>query len=234
MNNHIILNLIICVVAVIFITVIGILIYNCICNYNKELNLDNKYADDKNYTIQEIPNFLTDEECDKIIELSNNKLVPSKIYTENEDLYSTDSRKSQQCWLEDDNDIIKNISERVKKQTNTVNNYQEILQVVNYPIGGFFTPHYDACDGDSTYCDRMNTKGGPRLWTILFYLNDNFEGGETVFPNINRVVKPKKGKAVIFKNINDNRIIIKQALHGGEPIKSGEKWIANKWIHIDN
>ena len=77
----------------------------------------------------------------------------------------------------------------------------------------------------------MNNKG-PRYLTVLFYLNDNFEGGETIFPKINKLVKPKKGKAIIFQNVDNNGVIITQALHGGEPVKNGEKWIANKWIKL--
>ena len=79
---------------------------------------------------------------------------------------------------------------------------------------------------------RVNGDNGPRLLTVLFYLNDDFEGGETIFPKINKVVKPQKGKAVIFRNVDNDGVIISQAVHGGEPVKNGEKWIANKWIRI--
>lgn len=217
-------------INIILLIILAVLVYHY--TYNKEMFVDGvKYADIPDYDIQEIPNFLTPEECNKIIELSNGKLFPSKVYSQNEDLLSNNSRISQQCWLTDDNPLIKDISERVKQVTNTIGQ-QEQLQVVNYPKGGFFSPHYDACEGDDSYCSRMNGSDGPRLLTVLFYLNDNFEGGETVFPRINKSVKPEKGKAVIFRNVDENGVIITQALHGGEPIKSGEKWIANKWIRI--
>lgn len=217
-------------INIILLIILAILVYNY--TYNKEMFVDGvKYTDMPNYDIKEIPNFLTHEECNKIIELSNGKLFPSKVYSQNEDLLSNDSRISQQCWLTDDNPLIKDISERVKQFTNTIGT-QEQLQVVNYPKGGFFSPHYDACEGNEGYCSRMNGSDGPRLLTVLIYLNDNFEGGETVFPKINKSVKPEKGKAVIFRNVDENGVIITQALHGGEPIKSGEKWIANKWIRI--
>jgi prolyl 4-hydroxylase len=217
-------------INIILLIILAILVYNY--TYNKEMFVDGvKYTDIPNYDIKEIPNFLTHEECNKVIELSNGKLFPSKVYSQNEDLLSNDSRISQQCWLTDDNPLIKDISERVKQFTNTIGK-QEQLQVVNYPKGGFFSPHYDACEGNEGYCSRMNGSDGPRLLTVLIYLNDNFEGGETVFPKINKSVKPEKGKAVIFRNVDENGVIITQALHGGEPIKSGEKWIANKWIRI--
>ena len=52
------------------------------------------------------------------------------------------------------------------------------------------------------------------------YLN-NLEGGETIFPKINKLVKPEKGKFVIFQNVDNNGDIITHYLHGGEPVKNG-------------
>jgi len=222
-------------ILIIIILIILILIYRCVCKYvynNIKLFSNNTfYIDKDDYDIIEIPNFLTNEECDKIIELSKENMVSSKVYSQNEDLYDIKSRISQQCWLNDNDPFIKNITDKVKLYTNTHNNYLEELQVVNYQPGGFFIPHYDACVGNKSECERMN-KEGPRYLTVLFYLNDNFEGGETIFPKINKLVKPKKGKAVIFQNVDNNGVIITQALHGGEPVKNGEKWIANKWIKL--
>jgi len=197
------------------------------CNKEKMIHVD-----EINYDIEEIPNFLTDEECDKIIEISKNKLVPSLVYTDNKDLYITENRKSRQCWFEDDKIFIKKLSDKIKDYTKTYDKYHEQFQVVNYEPGGFFIPHYDACDGDTTYCERMNKNNGPRHLTLMVYLNEDFEGGETAFPSINKLVKPEKGKAVLFKNVNYKGNIINQSFHGGEPVKSGEKWIINKWIHI--
>ena len=226
------LLLIIILIIILIISSILMTEHFSIHNISKLFSHDVNYINIENYDIQEISNFLTDEECNKIIELTNNKLTPSRIYSDKNDVYLTDSRISNQTWLDDSHPIIKQISDRVRQYTNIVHNHQEPLQVVNYPVGGFFRPHYDACEGSKEFCKRMDGKYGPRLFTVLFYLNDNFTGGETVFPKINKIVSPEKGKAVIFKNVDNNGIIIKQALHGGEPITSGEKWIANKWIRI--
>jgi|LakMenEpi03Aug12_release.lakeMendotaPanAssembly.Ray.scaffolds.fasta_scaffold88815_3 prolyl 4-hydroxylase len=224
------------IIAIIYIYIIYKLIKDkptCKSDKSKIQNEIKKYVDIDDYDVREIPNFISDEECDKIIKLTNGKLFPSRIYTDDKDVYSNDKRKSQQCWLDDNSDnLVKNISNKAKDCTNTPFKYQEEMQVVNYGEGGFFSTHYDACDGDVEYCKRMNGYNGPRLYTVLVYLNDNFEGGETIFPLINKSVKPEKGKAVVFKNVDDNGIIIRQALHGGEPVISGEKWILNKWIHL--
>ena len=190
------------------------------------------YLDMPDYEIMEIHNFLTDQECDQIIDLSRDQLIPSTVYDLEKNVYSVDTRKSQQCWLKDDIPIVKRLSNKIKDFTNTHSMFTEDLQVVNYNPGGFFNPHYDACEGDEAYCRRLN-QNGPRYLTVLIYLNDDFTGGETVFPAINKSVKPEKGKAVIFQNVDEYGVIIEQAVHAGAPVKSGNKWIANKWIHLN-
>ena len=190
------------------------------------------YADEPTYDIKEIPNFLTSEECDAIINTAKDQLLDSKVYNSDNDDVNPDTRISKQAWLYDSDAFIKGISEKVKNLTKTHDKYHEELQVVRYEKGGFFKPHYDACDGSQDFCKRMDGEHGPRYLTVLIYLNDVKEGGETVFPYLNKSVRPEKGKVVIFQNVNDNGIIIKQSFHGGEPVKEGEKWIANKWIKL--
>lgn len=186
------------------------------------------------YEVKEFPNFLTEEECDQIIALSKNKLFESRVYDGADDLYETQWRQSSQCWLHDTEELVDKISQKVKDITNSHHLPQEHLQVVNYKQGGFFSPHYDACQGTPEFCARMNGDEGPRYLTLLIYLNDGYEGGETVFPhhNVQKTVKPKKGKAVLFQSVDEDGEIIPEALHGGQPVKSGEKWIANKWIRL--
>jgi len=185
-----------------------------------------------NYSVQEIEHFLTHEECDKLIELASTRLEPSRVYTDNADLHDTENRKSDQAWLlNDTHPLVLQIAEKVAHITNTPVENQEDMQVVHYEPGGFFKTHYDACEGTETFCERMNGSAGPRIWTYLVYLNDeNVIGGETVFPYIHKKVSPKKGKCVVFQSTDETGRLIRESLHGGEPVISGTKWICNKWV----
>jgi len=190
----------------------------------------------KRYSITEIDNFLTPDECDHIVRMSMGNLVQSQVYDPNNNLTDYSSRISEQCWLSDsDHPAVAKFSQLAREITNTHGKYQEQLQVVKYGPGGFFKPHYDACEvgrmGDQ-YCEKMDKSNGPRLVTVLVYLSDNFTGGETRFPYLKRSVKPVKGKAVIFYNIDSNKQVIDESMHGGDPVTSGTKWVANKWIHF--
>jgi prolyl 4-hydroxylase len=123
------------------------------------------------------------------------------------------------------------LSQKISQVVNIPAKNAESLQVLHYGKGGKYDPHYDACEEkEKGFCDRMNI-GGPRISTVIIYLNDDYSGGGTHFPQIGYTVKPQKGKAVLFHNVDADFKIIPEALHGGQPVLDGEKWIANKWFH---
>jgi len=196
----------------------------------KNVKKTKEFMTDNNYEIQEIDNFLTYQECDFIMQFSGDKLFKSRVYSATADVESN-VRDSEQCWLKNDaNELFQKISDRVASITETNIADQEELQVVKYKPGGYYRPHYDACDSRRENCDRFNGDKGPRFITFIIYLNDDFVGGETHFPNINKSVVPKKGKAAIFYDTDENGQVLDKALHGGMDVSNGDKWICNKWI----
>lgn len=192
--------------------------------YNKITNLLNS-INDNNYKILEINNFLTEKECDDLIEFSKTQiLIKSKVLSEIGSVEST-NRDSEQIWLEDNTHyVVKKISELSSKITQKPLNHMEHLQFLKYNKGGYFKEHYDP---EVNYKSDTND----RIYTIIIYLNDGFEGGETYFKNIDVLIKPKKGKAVIFKSLDNNGNILTKSLHQGSEVKSGTKYMCNKWIH---
>jgi prolyl 4-hydroxylase len=180
---------------------------------------------DKNYKPIEFAHFLTSHECDAIIQMAKDQgMEKSGLYEGVKDTFDDTVRKSEQTWLYKP---IGEIADRIAKIVGLPVENQEAYQVVHYGKGGRYDPHYDACVRD---CKRMNI-GGPRIYTFLIYLNDDFEGGDTYFPNVDHTVVPEKGKAVLFRNVSDYGRILPESKHGGNPVLSGEKWIINKWIH---
>ena len=65
----------------------------------------------------------------------------------------------------------------------------------------------------------------------MFALNDDYEGGETSFPNLDIKYKLKKGDCLFFHTLDNYDALTSMALHGGQPVKSGEKWVCNLWVH---
>jgi prolyl 4-hydroxylase len=69
-----------------------------------------------------------------------------------------------------------------------------------------------------------------RIFTAILYLNDVSSGGETYFTHIDLKVEPKGGKAIIWRNVDENGKIDQSTFHEAKPVEKGEKWIATKWL----
>lgn len=65
---------------------------------------------------------------------------------------------------------------------------------------------------------------------LVIYLNDVKDGGETIFPEIGLSIVPRAGHAVYFSYCNADNQLDSRSLHGGAPVRIGEKWIATKWL----
>jgi prolyl 4-hydroxylase len=182
-----------------------------------------------------INGFITPEDAEYIKDLVNktggtsNSEVIGQYGKENIEKY----RKSETKWLDKNSDpVVKKIINKACKLTGNHIDQCEELQVVKYGPGGFFREHNDNCCDDTPEGIEFRNRGGYRLLTILISLSDpsEFEGGETRFTKLDFSYKGDKGDAVLFYNINDNSECNDKSTHGGEPLTSGEKWIANVWI----
>ena len=173
------------------------------------------------------PNFITQEQAIKIKKLAEPEFSESTIVSGND----TNIRKSQTAWLPKDNEVVKDIIGRVCKMTNTPFSHAEKMQVVKYDPNGYYNEHYDAACDDRKECVEFEKNGGQRKITMLIYLNDDFEGGETKFPTLNRSYTPQKYGGLLFYSLqNDGDKCHPKALHAGVPVKTGHKYICNVWL----
>jgi prolyl 4-hydroxylase len=110
---------------------------------------------------------------------------------------------------------------------------QEEVQVAVYEEGGKFDLHYDACDATPEVCHEFNRGRGQRKATLLVYLTDSFDGGETCFPHMDppQCVKPETGTAVFFLSTGQDGKLIRESMHLASQVTNGKKWIATKWAH---
>lgn len=193
-------------------------------------------------------NFLSKDECEHLISLAKPYMEKSTV-VDSETGKSKDSRvrTSSGTFLQRGKDkIIRNIEKRIADFTFIPVEHGEGLQVLHYEVGQKYEPHYDY------FLDQFNTKnGGQRIATILMYLSDVEEGGETVFPaakgNVSSVpwwnelsecakkglsFKPKMGDALLFWSMRPDATLDPSSLHGGCPVIRGNKWSSTKWLHV--
>jgi prolyl 4-hydroxylase len=176
--------------------------------------------------IHEYKNILSVDECNELISISKDKL--SEATTLGTKI--KDYRTAEITWLIEKTDLNEKIKNIVSEKTDLPIENQEQVHIVKYNIGGEYKQHHDFFHPDTDYYKTHIEKGGQRIYSCLFYLNDDFQGGETHFPKVNYKVKPELGKLVIWKNLNDDSSINLNSLHAGLPVTSGEKWICIIWV----
>lgn len=167
-----------------------------------------------------IPNFISDEEIEHIKKEAESKLFTSTV-SEDRTIDKT-QRDSETAWLDLEDPIVNQVAERCVSLTDRSLKNCEKLQVLRYGSGGFYNPHQDTLS---------DIKGNKRMYTIILALNDDYEEGETIFPNLKRKYKLRKGDALFFHTLDNYELMTSKALHGGLPVKTGEKWICNLWVH---
>lgn len=167
-------------------------------------------------------NVLSDEECDELIRLSKDNMHRSKIGYSRE---VNDIRTSSGMFFEGtEHSILSTIEKRVSNIMNVPVEHAEGLQILNYTPGQEYKAHFDYFSATSKASENN------RISTMVMYLNEVEQGGETYFPELNFTVSPKKGMAVYFEYFYTNHTLNEQTLHGGAPVIAGKKWIATQWM----
>lgn len=180
--------------------------------------------------IKEIENVLTKQECEILIEHSKNQLKKLTTVGSNNNYRVGDGTWIFSPVICENVDINLKIKKLVFEQTSLPIENQEAIHVVNYKIGGEYKEHHDFFHATSEDFNNHVSRGGQRSYSLLFYLNDDFDGGETKFVKDNLIIKPKQGKLLMWTNLNEDGSLDYDSKHAGLPVLSGEKWIAIVWV----
>ncbi|MEH7464053.1 2OG-Fe(II) oxygenase [Bacillus thuringiensis] len=167
-----------------------------------------------------LANVLSDEECETLIEMSKNKMKRSKIGVSRK---INDIRTSSGTFLEE-SEAVTRIERRIASIMNVPFEHGEGLHILKYTVGQEYKAHYDF------FAENSAAANNNRISTLVMYLNDVEEGGETFFSKLNLSVSPKKGMAVYFEYFYQDTSLNKLTLHGGAPVIKGEKWVATQWM----
>ena len=103
-------------------------------------------------------------------------------------------------------------------------------QVLHYEVGEQYERHFDFLDPGFPGSDASIAQFGQRTTTLLIYLNEGFENGETDFPILGLRYKGRTGDALLFRNLTQSGAPDRRMLHAGLPPTSGEKWLFSQWV----
>ena len=170
-------------------------------------------------------NVLTDEECDELINESDVNMKKSGVVGEKREGYRT----SFNTFISNDKELnsIKELNLITQTLTDTELETHESLCIVRYTEGQEYKAHHDYFCKE-TMSEQLK-RGGDRMFSLLFFLNDDFEGGGTIFTKMGLEIRPKKGRVILWKNYVDGEQNI-MSEHAGMPVTKGKKYVGVKWV----
>jgi predicted 2-oxoglutarate/Fe(II)-dependent dioxygenase YbiX len=187
-----------------------------------------------------VPNFLSPEICNEYIEFINKQqeidlsVFDAEATNKKGEIAWEVDKKTRDTQTVNTDDIREPILDlmrvAVREQLNPFFNVQikdsEMPQVLVYHEGGHYRPHIDGealfIDGSGVLSWRKNVD---RDISLILYLNQDFEGGELVFPKLAISIKPRQGMLLGFPSNH-------HFLHGVNPTTKGTRYAIVNWFSL--
>jgi hypothetical protein len=186
-----------------------------------------------NPLVRVFPEFVTDAVCDWLIEQARPNLQRALIYDPvgGQDLADHMRTNSAAGFDLMHADLVQiAVQARMSAATGMAIDHMEGPTVLHYAPGEQITNHYDFVNPRiPNYQDEI-ARRGQRIITFLVYLNDDYEGGETEFPNLGLRYRGGKRNGLFFTNALPNGQPDLRMVHAGLPPKDKEKWLMSQFI----
>lgn len=161
-----------------------------------------------------IEGFFTPEECQELINIGEAKgFEESLVLTRQGEVMDKDFRNNDRVVF-DDPELTKVLWDKIKDEVPADFNgwkpcgLNERLRYYRYKDGQQFKAHMDGA--------FKRNENEVSMITMLIYLNEEFEGGETTFIIEFENIKPKTGMVLLFEH---------KMLHSGRPVPVGTKYV---------
>jgi len=195
--------------------------------------------DDQHPWVITIDDFLTPEECDRIVELGykegykRSEDVGAKDFDGTYGSVKSQGRTSENAWCSEekscgDDPMVQQVLNRIEMLLNIPQINYEPFQILKYEEGQFYRQHHDFIE------HQVSRQTGPRILTFFQYLSDVEEGGGTRFPKLDITVMPQKGRVLLWPSVLDTNPEEKDYRmdHEALPVIKGVKFAANAWVHL--
>ena len=177
-------------------------------------------------------NVIPQENIDEIMLLTNNTKDISHatiINDKKEDGNEENLKVRNTLWYHITEEMAKNFEQAVAMcfkdfvvpKYNCEFKSYEPVQFLGYPVGGHYKGHNDG--EHFNYETRQWEKIMDRDVSFLFYLNDQYGGGELEFYDLGLTIKPKKGMMIAFPSYKD-------FAHKVHPVTWGHRYSLVSWV----
>jgi len=176
-------------------------------------------------------NVIPQENIEELMLLTNNKDTSHAtiINNEKEDGSDTDLEVRNTLWYHITEEAAKNLQQAVAgcfvnyvaPKYNCQFKLYEPVQFLGYPVGGHYKSHNDG--EHFNYETRQWERTMERDVSFLFYLNDQYGGGELEFTDLGLTIKPKKGMMIAFPSYHE-------FAHKVHPVTWGHRYSLVCWV----
>jgi len=183
--------------------------------------------------VRVFPNFATDAVCSWLIEQARPNLKRALIYDPVGGKDIADHMRTNSAAGFDlmHADVVQAaVQQRMSMAVGVPIQHMEGPTVLHYAVGEQITNHYDFVNPRIPNYQAEIDKRGQRIVTFLVYLNDDYEGGETDFPELGLRYHGAKGNGIFFTNALPNGAPDLRMVHAGLPPKDNDKWLMSQFI----
>jgi hypothetical protein len=183
--------------------------------------------------IRTTPEFVTDAACDWLIERARGRLRRALIYDPAYGGDVADEMRTNSAAGFDlmDADVVQiAIQHRMAAAVGVPVHHMEGPTILHYAVGQEITNHFDFLNPNFPGYEDEIRRRGERIITFLVYLNDDYGGGETEFPELGVRHKGRRREGLFFVNALPSGKPDTRMVHAGRPPTSGEKWILSQFI----
>ena len=183
-------------------------------------------------------NVIPEENLEEIMLLTNNTkdisnatIINDRKDGNNESLEDLEVRNTLWYYITDEmakkfeQAVATCFTNHVAPQYNCEFKSYEPVQFLGYPPGGHYKGHNDGehFNMETRQWERIM----PRDVSFLFYLNDQYGGGELEFYDLGLTIKPKKGMMIAFPSY-------KEFAHKVHPVTWGHRYTLVSWVETQN
>ena len=173
------------------------------------------------------PNIIPSQHISQLLQLTSQPTSHASVGS-GEEKIELETRNTE--WYPIPYPVLQNLNHAVMscyktfiepKYKSTVKNL-EPTQFLSYPVGGHYIEHNDSENFENGEWKRIAN----RDISILFYLNDNYTGGELEFTQLGLTIKPKTGMMIAFPSY-------KEFAHKVHPVISGTRYSLVSWLETE-
>ncbi len=183
--------------------------------------------------VRRFADFIPKPICQYLINQATSRLQPALVYdpvNRRNIRYKTRTNSIAQFTLVENSLLHFLLQEKMSTACGKPMIHMEATAILNYQPGEEISNHYDFVDPDlPNYADEI-ADNGQRVITFLIYLNDDYVGGETAFPELGFEHKGSAGEGLYFVNALADGSPDLRTLHAGKPPAAGEKWIVSQFV----